>query len=449
MVRTQSTSPLTIVARMVAVSVVSALAVGCTAGPTPTSRKGAPHREAAFVVSPLAGYQGRASAAEVERLRESYDEMITGKGTEAARSAGRALLSRNPTLAPAALLMAQAAYLDGDAQSAYERAAPIAAEQSEYIAAQLLVGRSGERLQRIKEAFEAYSAIADRSGPAARRAGELQPRAVDIAGNRVEEFLGRGRLEEAGTELEFVERWDPEAKRTYELVMGYAAVTGDAERELGAVRYLAAQNPSTGLRRRQAALEMAVGDSGEGLRILEELVAEEPEDQELTRDLERAKTRWRMGLLPEDVLTIMKQPVLTRADLAKLLFWLFPEVRYGRAEQGRIASDILDNPHRREIVRVVNLGLLDVDSTLHLFHPNRGLRRGETLASVLRVLALRRPSPACLSEPEASTSRGDVCALAEQCGLISAAGQCLPESPASGTFVEATGFAALDILGGE
>jgi hypothetical protein len=92
-----------------------------------------------------------------------------------------------------------------------------------------------------------------------------------------------------------------------------------------------------------------------------------------------------------------------------------------------------------------------MDSTLHLFQPDRSLRRHETLESVLKILGGRDPRPACLGaeDPSLRMSIERICGLAARCGLVAEPGDCLPHAIASGRFVEAIGFTALDALGDE
>src|SRR4029079_18610301 len=102
-----------------------------------------------------------------------------------------------------------------------------------------------------------------------------------------------------------------------------------------------------------------------------------------------AKYRFRLQLLPANVRTIAERPQLTRASFAALLYWLSPDVRYGRGGSVRIATDILETEHRDEIMRVLNLGLFDVDETLHRYYPDNAITLGDALSALLRLLAGR------------------------------------------------------------
>src|SRR5947199_346774 len=107
-------------------------------------------------------------------------------------------------------------------------------------------------------------------------------------------------------------------------------------------------------------------------------------------------------------------------QLAMLLYWLVPQVRNSLPTAGRIATDVLDNSHREEIVRVVNLGLMDVDSTQHRFYPGSSVRRGQALRTVVRTLA-RFGAAACANQnPEG----GDICDVSLACGLVGSGEDC-------------------------
>jgi hypothetical protein len=88
---------------------------------------------------------------------------------------------------------------------------------------------------------------------------------------------------------------------------------------------------------------------------------------------------------------------------------------------------VLDNPHREEIVRVINLDLMQVDATQHRFFPGSAVRRGPALRVVLRTLA-RFGAAACAGNSEG----GDVCEPALACSLVADADDCQASDPLSG-----------------
>jgi len=115
---------------------------------------------------------------------------------------------------------------------------------------------------------------------------------------------------------------------------------------------------------------------------------------------------------------------------------LTPAVRYGQPQQAVVAADVLDDPHRQEIVRVVNLGLLSIDPTLHVFRPDKPITRAQVLASLLKLLALSAQPVACLGpDAGATTSTRDpdiLCAAASRCQLLPNQGPCLPDASVDG-----------------
>ena len=205
------------------------------------------------------------------------------------------------------------------------------------------------------------------------------------------------------------------------------------------------------LTERRAELELQVGDSTTGLRLLQELSESYPDDPELAEKLAEAKFVWRLVMLPDEAKDLVKRTELTRGDFASVLYWLFPEVRYSRPASGRIVNDIFDHPSREQIVRVVNLGLMEVDVALHHFEPQRPVSRLEALTSYLGLMGRNQPRPACLGTYDAGlgASVDAVCEVAARCGLVAEVADCLPLGPLSGPTSAQMSRRVLEQLGAE
>ena len=228
------------------------------------------------------------------------------------------------------------------------RLLPIGDQMPQYVASQLTLGRAAELAGDIPLAYSAFREIATRNQRAFQKLGELHPRALEIVSNRLQEAVRLQRLEEAEKQLSFLRSWAPSESVTLEGARAIAVARGDRRAELAAVKELAAQRPGErALVERRAELEMAVGDPSAGLQIIQGLADEDPDDPALAEKLAAAKFRWRVSLLPKDVQEVAALPELTKGDLAVLLYWLVPSVRYGRPTAGRIATDILDHPASR------------------------------------------------------------------------------------------------------
>lgn len=411
------------------------LLAGCSTAVDTPVMPAKPEPEAAFLVDPLTGYPFGVSVDERLRLSRAHDALVERRDATAATAEARELLARNPELHPARLVLAQADLAGGQMGAALEAGQRLVEEVDGYFAARLLVARAAEKVGDLVQAYDGYFDLAERSSAAAERGAELRPRALEIVANRAADALRRNRIAAAGSEVSRLARWAPGEPVTLLAARDLAAAVGDRDAELVAMRRLEPQFPEDrALRIRRADLELEVGDPSAGLRVFQDLVAGDPEDPVLAGKLARAKFLWRLTLLPAEIQTLVRQPQLTRGEFAAVLYWLFPQVRYGRSESGTIATDVLDHEHRTEIVRVVNLGLLTVDPTLHVYRPEEPQTRVSALAGLLTLLDRQEPRLACLGAPgplsELNAAR--VCRVASRCGLIAEEGECLPLAALSG-----------------
>jgi hypothetical protein len=186
-----------------------------------------------------------------------------------------------------------------------------------------------------------------------------------------------------------------------------------------------------------------VGDPSAGLQIVQELAARHPKDPRMADRLEAAKFRWRLSQLPRSVQEVAAKFELNKADLAVLLYWLVPDVRNSRPTAGRIATDVLDHPHQEEMVRVVNLGLMEVDPTLHRFFPGSPVRRSAGLRSLNEMLARFGRSVPCLKDAPSGT-----CERSARCRLLLPDEECQPGAALSGSDAVELIRRSLKLLGG-
>lgn len=382
-----------------------------------------------YLIDPLEGYPHDVGPEIRDRLTNVWRDLLEAGDTEGALRVSAELREGEPDLFPAQVLAAQVDFAAGEHRRVVERLLPVGDRISNYTASQLLLGRSAERLGDIPLAYSAFRAIATRSSLALRRTGEMHPRALEIVSNRLNEALRVRDLEEARKQLGFLQSWGPSEIATLEAALKVAEAYDDHRAELAAIKELSVHRPGDRrLLERRAELELSVGDPSAGLNIIQNLAARNPKDPVLAEKLEAAKFRWRLSQLPQGVQAVASKAELNKADLAVLLYWLVPDVRNSRPTAGRIASDVLDNPHQQEIVRVVNLGLMEVDPTLHRFSPGAQIRRGAALRVILRTLS-RFGAGACAG---GGGGAANTCEAAAACGLIAAAEQCLPNDALSG-----------------
>lgn len=376
-----------------------------------------------FLVSPLEGWSEAVGDLERERLASGFAAVEDGD-LVAARAAAGELLSGDPTFLPAAVLGAQADLVAREPGAALERLGPAVEGRPGYTAAQLAFGRAAESTGAIVRAFAAFTAVeanAPGEHPAAgERLAALRPRVVEVLANRVDDALARQDVAQAAESLARLEAWAADDTATLRSALRVAEARRDRRAELAALRALAPRQPDErALAERRGELELEVGDPGAGLQAFERLAALYPGDQVLADRLAYAKFRWRVAQLPSKVRDAAEAPALDRGGFAVLLYWLVPQVRYGRGGSARIASDILDDPRREEMVRVINLGLIPIDRSLHRFYPDRPVTLGSALEALDLVLA-RQGREGCAGDGGSAGS----CAGAAACGLIRAAEEC-------------------------
>ena len=407
-----------------------ALLAGCAgAPPAPAPRDSLPQELRPFLIDPTDPADPRAEAGEIHRL---FLRLLGGGDAAEVERAARALLARSAELTPAQVLLAQVRLVAGDAPGAVEAARR--SGEAGGLPARLVEARALEASGDLPAALFVYRDLAGRSQPAAQQAATLEPRVAEILRRRIADALDRAQPVVAQRELERLEALRPHEEDTLRLALRVAAARGDRVRELALARSLmpaAAGDRELALRRAQ--LEMEVGDARTGLDLFQTLADAAPGDARLAEELRRARFLWRVLNAPESVRRAAARPQVTRADLAVLLYWLVPQVRTARGGSGRIASDVLDHPAQEAIVRVVNLGLLGVDETLHRFDPDRAARRAELFRALLRLLGEANASGCAALPPAPGDAAADpVCRGAAACGLAPSEADCLPTAPLSG-----------------
>ncbi|MEM7350159.1 MAG: hypothetical protein AAF657_05090 [Acidobacteriota bacterium] len=404
-----------------------------------------------FVAPPTTGYPLTAAEPLIERLEGAYEGLRQGLDLAGIEAAGRELLIDDPGFHPAMVLVAQVEFLRQNDAAAITLLQPVVDELPDYTAARLLLGGAAERQGDLPVALESFLRIAGAYASAGRRADEIRPRAVEMVYDRLQDALERGHGERAEEHLLWLDEW---AADSWEALDGRRLVAvdrGDLEGELETVRQLAAIAGDLFYRQRAAELELEVGDVRTGLDQLESLRQEYPEHAPLDDLLALAKFLWRLQLLPPEVQEIGEKAELDRADLATLLYWLVPQIRASRVTNPPIAADILDHPRRDEILRVLNLGLMEVDETLHRFEPADAAKRVVVFRALLGLLSSSQQRFACLSGAAESSTVGRswraICQQTEHCQLIPEAADCRPAATISGGEVLELFRHTLDLLG--
>lgn len=409
---------------------VIALASGCAQAPAPVALRPLAEHLVPFLPDPAVLSPADPSAR--ERWRELHAGLLAGEAPGEIRRVAEVEQASRAEDPGAALLLAETWLAEGDGGAALRALGELPAEVRGADAVLLVEARARELAGPAEEAFALYRRLSPRHEAARRRAAMLEAEAVSSVRGRLDDAIERGRWDDAARELSTLEVWRPQDPMTLQAKRALAVARGDDDGELHALRALAERgilDLESDLRR--ARLEVELGDAQLGLNRLEALAAAHPGDVRIEDALDRARFRWRLEHAPTPVRAAAASAQVTRAQLARLIYWLVPGVRAARGGAARIASDVVGHEAHEEIVRVVNLGLLRVDETLHVFEPERPARRGEALEALLSTAAAA--GAACARPSEGPAGRWDaVCEAARSCGWIDDVGECLPGGPVSG-----------------
>ncbi|MEP7012818.1 MAG: hypothetical protein ABJC13_21040 [Acidobacteriota bacterium] len=388
--------------------------------------------ERAFLVEPTAGFAGPLATERHDEILAAHEALMQKGDLAEAESVSARLLAAEPNLPPAQVLAAQVEFARDDLAAVLRRLSPPSpvapgACAADYTACQLLIGRAAERSGKISLAYGAYRSVAARSPTAFSRTGALHAQALSATRQRVVEELTLGEVDIAKAQLRLLEQWAPSEIATYEAAAAVAHAAAEPQAELQAMRKLTERKPDDrSLLERRADLEMEFGEPSAGLEIVKALSERFPRDPALAARLDVTKFRWRLAALPPDVRAMSHEASLTRGELAVLFYWLIPNVRYSKPSAGRIAADVLDQARQDEIVRVLNLGLMDVDGDLHRFFPTSPARRTAALGALIRALGRFGRGLTCVE------MAGGTCAVAARCGLLASVDECRPREPLSG-----------------
>lgn len=388
-----------------------------------------------FLREPLLGYEGNIPEQSRYELAGASEALARGE-VKVARGSAETLLDIDPTLLPAAVLLAQTHLAAGEVEQAVDLLATLLAAHPGYTAGQLVYARAAERTGDAVAAYRAYRGIAAFDDVAAERAAALEDEAIRELGGRIAAAIDAGGVSDAAAALEVLREWAPGETAAVDLGRRLARTRGDTGAELEAIRELvAAGDAPLEVLHRQAALELEAGDARRGLELYEQLARRHPGNSEIAAGLTAARFTWRTRLLPENVRELLEASSLLRGDFAALTAWLVPGVRTGPAGGTVIVSDILEHPHRREIAWLLNLGLMEpVDAAVRRFAPDNYMRRGPALATLLRMPGRIGGGAACVGEAggPAAEDLDAVCEAALRCRLIPEPEACRPERAISG-----------------
>ena len=404
------------------------LAASCT--PPPPAPAVVPQAGDRFLVDPRTGWETTLTPALEKRFEAAWRFVLAGNETEARRRLAEIAI-RNPGFAPVDLASAAIDIQAGRLDVASATVANTLLHHPGYVAAQIYEAEIAFRQQNTRGAYDLYrelSAQPNAPPTVVERVRQLQETLFNelyVAAQTAAPAESVRLLREA---LAFnPSAVEPRILLAQKLVEQHQFE--EARKEIDPVLTVAADRPET-----QAILaEVEVGRGRYQEAIVRyDRLAKRTKDPRYERRVQELKRDWQAANMPVHVRTAMDSVGVTRAELATLLYWTVPAIRFAQnVGAPTIAVDIEEVAGREEIIRAIALGLFDVDPVTRRVSPARVVTAARLSSFLSRVLTQRGaacargagdrvlaacnvPDPLATYPPEASVTGRDAVAALEQ-----------------------------------
>ena len=386
-----------------------------------------PTGEDRFLVDPRIGYSGAATEDLESGFETAWRWLLAGDELEARRRLDE-LQRREPAYLPAPLAAAALDLRAGRTAEARSQVEAILRRDPEYLAARIYGAEIAAREGRARDAAELYRAL------------EPHPEAPVVVGERLAQ-LDRIVFEELLAAAQTAS--DAESVR---LLREALAVRQDATD----ARILLAQKlvrqgefdearvelePLLNTNAERVEVQELLAEIDFGQRRYQEAIARYDRLAKRTREprfaqrLETIKREWSAANMPSHYRSALASTSLTRAELATLLYWTVPSIRFAQNLQSPpIAVDLEDIAGREEMIRAIAIGMYDVDPVTRRVSPYRPVTASRLIQNAERVL-VRRGAACARGIPQERAL--------EACGIRDSLGAMQPDDPVSGAQAQA------------
>ena len=272
-----------------------------------------------------------------------------------ARQAVELALQRMPAYTAARVYEAEIAHRERRTRAAYDLYRALASDPN----APPFVN---ERIAELQEALFRDLYAAAQTAPEAEAARLLREALALNAGAVDARILLAQKL--------LAQRQFDEARREIDPILDTAADRADVQEVLGEI-------------------EVGRGRYQEAIVRFERLARRTNDPRYATR-LEEIKLEWNAANMPPHFRSALDSTALTRAELATLLYWTVPSVRFARnLPTPPIAVDVQDVLGRDEVIRAIAIGLFEVDPVTRRVSPGRQITAARLASHLARVLTIR------------------------------------------------------------
>lgn len=363
------------------------VAAGCTPPDRPAPVV-TPTGSDRFLVDPRLGYDATIPPAIGAQFETAWRWAVAGDEAEALGRMAE-ILEKNPDFAPARLAVAALDIRAGRYDPARGAIAEALQRNPNWTAARVYEAEIAYREKQTRAAYDLYVALA------------ADAKAPEFVKERVDELRGA-----MFNELFAAAQSAPDAEAVRLLREALALDAGSIDARILLAQKLLAQGQfdaarteldpilDTAATRIEVQQMLAEIDVGRG-RYQEAIVrydrlARQTNDERYERRLEEIKMEWGAANMPAHYRTALDSTALTRAELATLLYWTVPQVRFAQnLPSPPIALDIENVDGREEVIRAMALGLYDVDPVTRRVSPNRQVTASRLYTHLVRLLQLR------------------------------------------------------------
>lgn len=361
----------------------------CSSTPAALPPVVTPVGEDRFLIDPRTGYQGATNPQLDQRFEAAWRYLMAGSEAEGRRRLAEVRL-KNPEYLPALLAEAAVEIRAGNLDAARTAVAAARQQSADWIAPLVYEAEIAYRRDDTRAAYDLYRALAARSDAppfVADRVSALQTTLF----NQTVAAAAAARDAEAVALFRESLAYNPNA---LDVRIGLASRLvnlgqfDEARREIGPVLDTAEVD-------RPAVQEiLAEIDVGRG-RYQEAIVrydrlARRTNEPRYSQRLETIKEQWSMANMPPEFRQALESSAITRGDLAVLLYWTVPSVRFAQnLSSPPIAIDIDNASGREEIIRAIAIGLYDVDPVTRRVSPGRQVTASRLTTHLTRLLTIR------------------------------------------------------------
>jgi tetratricopeptide (TPR) repeat protein len=347
-----------------------------------------PQGEDRFLLDPRTGFTGATTPQLDRRFDAAWRHVLAGNTVEARRRLDE-ILKTNPGYFPALLAASAIEIKAGRLDVAQAGVAAALERNPDSVAARFYQAEIALRSGETRVAYDLYRAVAARAD------------APPLAGERATQLQ-----ETIFNELFNAAQTAPDAEAVRLLREALAMNAGATEARILLAKKLVAQRQFDEARKELDPLLNTIADRAEIQETLAEIevgrgryqeailrldrLARRTKDPRYERRLEEIKQEWSAANMPSHFRTALDSSALTRSELATLLYWTVPSVRFAQnLGAPPIAVDIEDVQGRDEMIRAIALGLYDVDPVTRRVSPFRHVPAGRLSMQLARVLTLR------------------------------------------------------------